>query len=68
MAMKFCLLLNVFQSVAERAPVEDVPASPREIPVPEMERPFGVPEMNPSLVLKVVQSEELRYPFVEVFA
>ena len=62
------LLLNVFQSVAESAPVVVEDARARESPVPVIESPFGVPETKPSLLLKVFQSEELRYPFVVLLA
>jgi hypothetical protein len=46
--------------------VED--ARPREIPEPEIERPFGEPEITPTLLLNVVQSVEVRYPLVLVVA
>lgn len=48
------LLLKVFQSVDESAPVIVVEASARESPVPLIERPFVVPEMNPILLLNVL--------------
>jgi hypothetical protein len=59
------LLLNAFQSIAERAPVEDVPARAREIPVPTIERPLAVP-IVPILLLKVFQFVDERYPSVDV--
>ena len=37
------LLLNIFQSARESAPVLPDPARPRESTCPESERPFGVP-------------------------
>ena len=49
--VRLILLLKVFQSVAERAPVVVVEASARASPVPETERPLAV-EMNPILFEK----------------
>jgi hypothetical protein len=63
-----CLELNVVQSVAESAPVVVADARAREIPEPEIERPFGVPEMKPSLLLKVVQSVPVSAPVVVALA
>ena len=51
----------------ERAPVVDVLASAREIPVPAIERPLAVP-IVPILLLKVFQSEEESHPLAEVVA
>jgi nucleoside diphosphate kinase len=42
--------------------VED--ARPREIPEPEIERPFGEPEITPTLLLNVVQSVPVSAPVV----
>jgi hypothetical protein len=63
----FSLVLNVFQSVAERAPVVDVPARAREIPVPAIERPLAVP-IVPTLLLKVFQSVEDSHQLAVVVA
>lgn len=48
------LLLNIFQSVDDNAPVIVVEASSRESPVPLIERPFVAPEMNPILLLNAL--------------
>ena len=61
-------MLNVFQSVTERAPVVVVLASARESPVPVIESPFGVPEINPSLLLNIVQSMPVSAPVVLILA
>ncbi len=48
------LLLNTFQSVDESAPVVVVEARVRESPVPVIESPFAIPEMNPILLLNAL--------------
>jgi len=53
---------NARKSLAERAPVVVPFARAREIPVPVMERPFGVPETKPIFPLKVVQSVPVSTP------
>ncbi len=60
--------MNEFQSNADRAPVVVLDARARDRPVPTRESPFGFPEINQILLLKLFQSPEERYPFVEVFA
>ena len=61
-------MLNVFQSIRERAPVVDVDARARASPVPVIESPFGVPEINPSLLLNIIQSIHVSAPVVLVLA
>jgi hypothetical protein len=60
--------LNVFQSVAERAPVVVVEARAREIPLPAIESPLADPDMILTLLLNVVQSVPVRAPVVVAFA
>ena len=60
--------MKTFQSIAESGPVVEVPARASEIPVPTIESPFGVPEIIPSLLLKIFQSIEDRKPLVDMFA
>ena len=43
-------------------------ASPREIPEPEIERPFAAPEINPILFEKRLKSVDLRSPLAEADA
>ena len=62
------LLLKLFQSVELSAPVVVAEARTREMPVPDIERPFGVPEMVPILLLKRFQSEEESHPLAEAVA
>lgn len=62
------LLLKVVQSVAERAPVIVDDARASESPVPDIERPFGEPDMNPSLLLNNVKSEPSNSPVALVVA
>ena len=62
------LELKVFQSVDERAPVVEVEASAREIPLPAIERPLGVHETTPTLLLNVVQSAAESHPLAVVLA
>ena len=58
------LLLKIFQSMAQRAPVVVAFARAREIPDHTRERPFAVPEIIPTLLLKVVQSIPVSAPVV----
>jgi hypothetical protein len=53
---------NARKLAGERAPVTLLLARAREIPVPEIESPLGVPDMTPILLLKIVQSLDLRSP------
>ena len=57
------LLLKIFQSSAERAPVVVVLASARESPVPDIDNPLAV-AIYPTLLLKVFQSVAERAPVV----
>lgn len=68
--MLACLLLNVFQSVRESAPVVVEDASPIERPVPTRERPLVGEriEISPCLLLNIVQSIAERAPVVVEFA
>jgi hypothetical protein len=65
-----CLLLNIFQSVLDKAHVAHEDESQRERVEPETESPFpGVPiEIDQSLLLKVFQSSEESHPLDEVVA
>lgn len=68
--VRLILLLNVFQSPIERAPVVEVEASPMESPAPTRDRPLDGERIErvPCLLLKVVQSAPVSAPVVEVFA
>ena len=66
--MRDILELKVFQSSDERAPVVDDDARASEIPVPAIERPLGVHETIPTLLLNVVQSVPVSAPVVVALA
>ena len=68
--VRLILLLKIFQSILERAPVVEVEASPMESPVPTRESPLAGKrrERAPCLLEKVFQSAAERAPTVAVLA
>jgi hypothetical protein len=62
------LLLKVFQSNDERAPVVVELARPRESPDPEIIRPLVAHERKLTLLLKIFQSTPVIAPVVDEFA
>ena len=62
------LLLKIFQSIAESAPVIVVDARARDMPEPAIERPLAVPETSETLLLNIVQSAPISAPVVVALA